>query len=208
MNSKGRPAFDYEPGELVYFWRTQESGKGRQQPGTRRGRFLGPARVLATETRKEPDGSLRPGSAVWLVRGRSLLKCCPEQLRRASAREELLETLAQRSHHEAATPWTFHRVVEEIGGNRYEDASGEAPSAGEWHRAQHPDEEVTPPRFRLRGKRAGPEQVEDEDMEEPEAPTSSAPASPASYYRSHLRWEHRRTCLVERTFRGPVWRGQ
>ena len=178
MNSKGKPAFDYEPGELVYFWRTQESGKGRQQPGTRRGRFLGPARVLATETRKESDGSLRPGSAVWLVRGRSLLKCCPEQLRRASAREELLETLAQRNQHEAATPWTFHRVVEEIGGNRYEDASNEAPSTEEWHRAQHPDEEVTPPRFRLRGKRAGPERAEDEDMEEPEAPTPSAPSRP------------------------------
>ena len=26
MNSKGKLAFDYEPGELVYFWRTQESG--------------------------------------------------------------------------------------------------------------------------------------------------------------------------------------
>ena len=117
---------------------------------------------------------------MWLVRGRPLLKCCPEQLRRTSAREELLESLAQRSQHEAAPPWTFHRVVEEIGGNRYEDAFREAPSTSEWHRAQHPDEGITPPRFRMRGKRSGPEQAEDEDMEEPEAATRPRTNGPTS----------------------------
>lgn len=44
------------------------------------GKFLGPARVLATETRKEPDGSLRAGSIVWLYRAGRLIKAAPEQL--------------------------------------------------------------------------------------------------------------------------------
>ena len=56
-NSRSRPCYDYEAGELVYFWRTQEAGK----KGLKQGRFLGPARVLATERRREADGRLRPG---------------------------------------------------------------------------------------------------------------------------------------------------
>ena len=62
---------------------------------------MGPARILATEKHREVDGGLTPGSSVWLVRGRNLLKCCPEQLRRASEREELVEAL---STPENATP--------------------------------------------------------------------------------------------------------
>ena len=82
-NSRHKPRLDFEPGELVFFWRTQESGQSRTSPGSKRGRLLGPARILAVETAREADGTLKPGSAVWLVRGRSLMKCCPEQLRRA-----------------------------------------------------------------------------------------------------------------------------
>ena len=110
----------------MFFWRTQESGQGRTAPGSKHGRFLGPARILATEGRKE-DGTLRPGSSIWLVRGRSLMKCSPEQLRHASDREAHLEALATRTA-EGGTPWTFTRVAEEIGGNRYEDISGEVPT--------------------------------------------------------------------------------
>ena len=51
----------------VYCWRKQVSGKN---PG-KNGMFLGPARVLATETKKDFEGNLAPSSSVWLVRGRS-----------------------------------------------------------------------------------------------------------------------------------------
>ncbi|OLQ04719.1 Retrovirus-related Pol polyprotein from transposon TNT 1-94 [Symbiodinium microadriaticum] len=101
-------------------------------------RFLGPARILAMEGRREADGSHRP----------------------ASPREELLESLAA-SNHGDGTPWTFNRLAEEIGGNRFEDITGERPTTPEWHRAQNPDEEAPPPRFRVRGKRAAPEEAED-----------------------------------------------
>ncbi|OLP78279.1 hypothetical protein AK812_SmicGene41561 [Symbiodinium microadriaticum] len=175
LNSRSKPVYDFRPGELVYFWRTQESGQGRRQPGSKHGKFLGPARVLATETRRESDGTLRPGSAVWCVRGRSLLKCCPEQLRHASEREELLEGLA-RDHGEEETPWTFTKVAEEIGGNQYQDISNEKPDDREWSRSQNIQEEAPPVRYRFRGKRAEPEPA-DEIMREPEE--RSQPSQPS-----------------------------
>ena len=154
MNSRTKPAYDYVPGELIYYWRSQDSEKGRRQPGGKHGRFQGPARALAVETRRDDQAQLRPGSAVWCVRGRSLIKCAPEQLRRASEREELVESLTEGSR---ATPWTFTKVAEEIGGNQYQDASLDVPSIAEWQRAQDIEEEEPPGKVRIRGKRPGPD---------------------------------------------------
>ena len=69
-NSRARPLPDYEPGELVYFWRTQDATQGRRSPGSKRGRFLGPARILAMEQRTAEDGTRRVAGAIWLVRGK------------------------------------------------------------------------------------------------------------------------------------------
>eukprot|EP00439_Symbiodinium_sp_Y106_P029505 s2527_g3.t1 len=151
-NSRSKRVLDYQPGELVFFWRQQDSSKNRQGPGSKRGYFMGPARILVTETRRNPDGSLQPGSSVWCVRGRQPVKCCVEQLRRASPREELVETLVQGD----ATPWTFTRVAEQIGGNQFEDVSSDSPHLEEWLRAQEPEEEQQPVRRRLRSKRPAP----------------------------------------------------
>ncbi|CAE7216023.1 RE1 [Symbiodinium sp. CCMP2592] len=179
MNSRTRPVFDYQPGELVYYWRSQVSGQSRKHPGSKHGYFLGPARILATEQRRDAEGHLYPGSAVWCVRGRHLVKCCPEQLRRASEREELLEALAG-EHTGDATPWSFDKVAEEIGGNQYEDVSQERPPPEEWRRAQDPEQEVPPARFRVRGKRALP-QSEAGEMEvwNEEDATPSQPSRPS-----------------------------
>eukprot|EP00439_Symbiodinium_sp_Y106_P025508 s4411_g3.t1 len=195
LNSRTKPVYDYRPGELVYFWRTQESGQSRKSPGSKAGRFLGPARVLATETRREADGTLRPGSAVWCVRGRSLLKCCPEQLRHASEREELLEGLA-RDHGEAETPWTFTKVAKEIGGNQYQDISDEKPDTTEWERSQDVREEVPPVRYRYRGKRAEPEPSDIPMEEREEQPVPSQPSRPrvtpsASFLDHSEKWTER-----------------
>ena len=188
-HSRARPVRDYLPGELVYFWRTQESGKHKTAPGTHKGRFLGPARVLATETKRDAQGQLRPGSAIWLVRGRQLIKCAPEHLRHASPREELIESLTSQ---EQRVPWTFHRVAQEIGGNQYEDLSQQAiPSAGEWRRAQDPTQEEQPVRYRMSQKRPPPppegdhqEEAEermhvDEEGSLPQRPRLSQPAAQA-----------------------------
>ena len=57
------------------------------------GSFVGPARVLAVETRVDEQGNLRPGSCVWLHRAGRLIKAAPEQLRAASDRERAIEEL-------------------------------------------------------------------------------------------------------------------
>ena len=172
MNSRSRELCVYRPGDLVYFWRTQESGQHKRHPGTSQGRFLGPARVLAMESRSTEDGQERPGHAVWLVRGRSLLKCAPEQLRPASHREELVDSLAQ----DSATPWTFSRLTAEIGGNQFEDISTEIPPESEWRRAQDVTQEVPPSRTRLRGKRPVPLSAPTEDLDLEEVSEPSQPS--------------------------------
>ena len=162
-NSRTRPVFDYQPGELVFYWRQQDSSRHRQGPNSKKGQFMGPARVLAMETKREPNGDLKPGSTVWCVRGRQLIKCCVEQLRRASQREELIDVMAEQDR----TPWTFNRVAEQIGGNQFEDVSGQLPSTSEWWRAQEPTEEAPPVRVRFRGKRAAtaaPPEDSDEEL--------------------------------------------
>ena len=170
QHSRPRRLYDYVPGELVFFWRSQESNKNRRAPGGKHGRFLGPARVLATETRREDDGQLRPGSAVWCIRGKQLIKCCPEQLRRASEREALIEELST----DTRVPWTFTKVATEIGGNQFQDVSGEAPDDEEWARAQDPQREDQPSmRQRIRGKRPGVSR--DTESGKPVAPPAQRP---------------------------------
>ena len=161
QHSRPQRVYDYVPGELVFFWRSQESNKSRRSPGGKHGRFLGPARILATETRRDDDGHLRPGSSVWCISGKQLIKCCPEQLRRASEREALVEELST----DVKVPWTFTKVAEELGGNQFQDVSQEAPDEAEWQRAQDSGEERPPPLRRLRGKRPEPPPATDE-MEE------------------------------------------
>ena len=181
INSRHRPCYNYVPGELVFFWRSQESGKGRRQPGTRQGRFLGPARILATETRKSDTGELSPGGAVWLVRGRNLIKCAPEQLRRATEREEILEGLSAQAGQ--PTPWTFTQVAETLGGNQFQDATKDVPELQEWRRAQEASEAPQPTRLRFRTKRPAPvaptaEGGEDAEMEPSPEQEAAPPQRP------------------------------
>ena len=182
-HSRARPVRDYVPGELVYFWRTQESGKHKSAPGTHKGRFLGPARILATETKKDQQGLVRP------VGTRPAIDQVRARMRHASPREELIEALASRDQ---KICWTFHRVAQEIGGNQYEDLSQQAiPSESEWQKAQDPTQEVQPVRYRVNHKRpppsssgALPEPTEDhmsdgEGESLPQRPRLSAPSSEA-----------------------------
>ena len=138
----------------MYYWRKQVSGKHNSNQRQKQGCFLGPARVLATETHRESDGQLRAGSSIWIIRGRRLLKCCAEQLRFATKREELLEHLS--SSEDAKAPWTCNRLTEGLGGNEFDDVSQDQPTEDEWMRDQDPTQQAVPmevpasPRVRLR----------------------------------------------------------
>ena len=148
LNSKGKNYPEVEPGDLVFMWRKQVSGS----KVAKYGQFVGPARVLAVETRLLDDGSTKVTSNVWCVRGRRLLKCSIEQLRKASEKETLLSELAAGEYED----WDFHRVAKQLGGNEYEDISAEKPSLEEWQRAQDP-RHAWQPTIRCRGKRSNPE---------------------------------------------------
>ena len=64
-----------------------------------------------------------------------MVKCCVEQLRPASDREERLEHLGEG---EPEVPWTFPRITQELGGNEYEDVSMEVPEQEDWEAAPWP----------------------------------------------------------------------
>ena len=147
-HSRPRTVTQYVPGDLVYIWRKQVSG----QSAVKGGSFIGPARILAVEKHQSTDGTVKEGSSIWCVRGRRLLKCSPEQLRKASEKETLLSEL-EANHYE---DWDFHRVAQELGGNEYLDVSSEIPDEQEWQRAQDPTMEWQPT-HRCRGKKSDPE---------------------------------------------------
>ena len=173
-HSKHRRCLDYQAGELVYIWRQQLTGQDAQQNKAGKGRFVGPARILATESVKDDHGELRRGSSVWLFRGRRLLKCCPEQLRRASDREVII---AEIHDPDPAATWDFPKVAQQLGGNDFDDMT-EVPSEEEWHRASEPQHEWQPTvRYRHKsGPPATPRSrspMRDVLPAEPEASTSS-----------------------------------
>ena len=81
----------FKPGDLVFYWRKQFGNHGVETKGQnfKKGGFIGPARVLATETKVESDGQRRPTQHVWLFRGSKLLKATPNLLRHAREREDI-----------------------------------------------------------------------------------------------------------------------
>ena len=167
-HSRGRPVPDYQPGDLVFVWRQQVSG----QSSVKGGSFVGPVRLLAIEHRQSADGSVKPTSSAWCVRGRRLWKCSTEQLRHASSREQLLHEL----HGPTVETWDFHRIAAQLGGNEFLDVSKEVPTEVEWEAAQDPTRQAPEPplwvpRHRRQGKR-GP-------SPEPEAPMEDVEQSAA-----------------------------
>ena len=149
-HSKGRTLIDYQPGDLVYIWRQQVSG----QTTAKGGAFVGPARVLALEHHISKDGTRKPGSSVWCVRGRRLWKCSMEQLRMASEKEVLLHEL----YSSQPESWDFHRIAEQLGGNEYLDLSKEVPTDMEWEAGHEQPAIPWKPTHRYAGKR-GPSPV-------------------------------------------------
>ena len=125
-----RRAQTFMPGDLVYYWRRQLPPKDRGSFQT--GKFIGPARVLATETRREGD-QLRPGSIVWIHRAGRLLKAAPEQLRKATPVEEDMEELRG----PVELPWTITGLATDPRRRTYIDISEETPDDEEWEEARH-----------------------------------------------------------------------
>lgn len=196
-NSRGQRVLDFSAGDLVFIWRKQQPHKTQQgKPG--QGKFIGPARILATERARDQQGHLKQGSSIWLVRGRRLLKCSAEQLRHASPREQLLEEL----HSEDPQPWSFTKVSNDLGGNEYDDLTEAEVPLQEWHRASDPLLEMQPSK-RFRGKNrvlvprasaapAGDDQAVEQDLLDEFAPEAGGSSSSRAA-RSRSPTRHRAT---------------
>lgn len=118
-HSGSRRLHEFRPGDLVFYWRKQLVGDNRPSGSQtfRSGAFLGPARVLATETRVNSDGTYRAGSCIWIVRGTRLFKVAPQQLRPASEREEAWCELEE----DHPLPWTISGCLDTAGRKTYLD---------------------------------------------------------------------------------------
>ena len=141
-----RPLKSFVPGDLVFYWRRQVAGREKER-GFTIGSFVGPARVLAVETRTDEAGKLRPGSRVWLHRGGRLIKAAPEQLRAASERERAIEELKG----PVEIPWTITSLATHPQRKTYEDVSKDLPTDMDWEEAC----EQPSLSHRIRGKRPG-----------------------------------------------------
>ena len=94
------------PGDLVYAWRrmTPKHDGNKHFKG---GQFVGPYRVLATETRTNSEEELRASHVIWLYRGGQLIKAAPQQFRPATAREESWSELTDPT----PIPWTIAETL-------------------------------------------------------------------------------------------------
>eukprot|EP00435_Cladocopium_sp_Y103_P070486 s548_g35.t1 len=173
-NSRHRQVRDFSAGDLVYIWRKQLTGQDAGQNKQGSGRFVGPARILATEMKRDQQGELQRGSSIWLVRGRRLIKCCAEQLRHATDKEHIIHEL----HQPDTQPWTFPKVAEELGGTEFDDYT-EVSSAMEWERANDPEEEWQPAyRFRQKRTPTAADLRAAQDPRPPPARVSQEPPAP------------------------------
>lgn len=177
---------DFLPGDVVYYWRRQVPLK--EKTTHNQGRFIGPARVLATETRRDSEGEWRPGSVVWLHRGGRLLKCAPEQLRKASPYELQIESLTG----PIEIPWMITTLATDPKRRTYVDLSMDKPNREEWTEAHeeppvrtHHGENIPETRMRKKGTvesrhaKRGSEEAALPDEHDPRPPPSrSAPSVP------------------------------
>ena len=90
IHTKNRKLRVFSPGDLVYYWR--KKNKGAHEAAGKKGKFFGPARVLATGTKLATAVGARqemPSGEVWLSRGGRLIVAAVTQLRLATDKEVL-----------------------------------------------------------------------------------------------------------------------
>ena len=138
-----RTQVHYSPGDLVFYWRLTVSKQDGEQP-FRKGKFVGPARVLATETKQTTEG-LERSDIIWLHRSGRLIRATPGQLRPASSREIAFEELKG----PLQVPWNISSLPKEPGKHSYEDITKDQPTDMEYEQ----DFDESPPLVRHRSKR-------------------------------------------------------
>ena len=138
QNSRSKKVKQYIPGDLVYYLRHRTprrapSNVDVDMPRMRIARWFGPARVLASETRRDETGTIcAPSSTVWLVSCGRLLKTHMDQLRHASERELIIANASNTM----ATPWTFSMLTSSLQKGSFEDLTSSRAERFELKRKQ------------------------------------------------------------------------
>ena len=127
LNSKPQKQTQFFPGDLVYYKRYKAPAQSLSRSGVdvtgipTLSRWYGPARILATETKRtegQQHVSYRPGHIVWLVAGGRLKRCSIHQIRHCSERERLL---AEASGGFMTYPWSFTDLIHKVEFGRYDN---------------------------------------------------------------------------------------
>ena len=146
----------------MYYWRKQN--KGAHADGGKKGKFFGPARVLATGTKiatMDDQSQRAPSGEVWLSRGGRLIVAAHTQLRLASD----AEVVEYQILHPREMPWTIIDGKEKLMPGQYEDIRAEFPEDEDFEMsardvAGHYDEREAAPesrRVRSRSPRGRPQ---------------------------------------------------
>ena len=125
------------PGDLVFYWRT--TVPANENHSWNQGVYLGPARVLAVETKRDKDHRLHPSNVAWLVRGTKLIKVALEQVRHASAREASLHELNK----PLQLPWAFTGIAADLQKGEYYDHTGVGPTSSQSSSVEPQEEQPT-----------------------------------------------------------------
>jgi len=159
--ARARKVPDFQPGDIVYYYRRGRSGGAKQT-----GRFLGPAKILAIEPAESKE--VESHSVIWLAHGVQMIRAAPEHLRRATQLEiglsqyNTTNTRVLPSHAKGLQP---HFV--DLGAPPTAEESGEIESEG--------DRGEEPPRKKARRSRTVdpgpidvvPEHMDDDDDDSP-----------------------------------------
>ena len=151
-----RQAFQFECGQLVYFFR-----RGRGHGNRYESRWYGPAKVVCVEktSHAEADGNMRnstQGSIIWIAHGTTLYRCAPEQLRLVTREVQNLSGLFGRSSmpseilKDAQSSQRYQDIHKDLEGLKPDDEVHESNPNEEPSLLEPPHSQE--PRFRVHGK--------------------------------------------------------
>ncbi|CAE7185545.1 unnamed protein product [Symbiodinium microadriaticum] len=108
-------------GDLIYYRRLKEPADQAansivDKSRMRIGRFYGPGRVLASETKVEPDGR-KASHMIWIISQGRVKKPHSSQLRHATEQERLIS----KAFEQQAMPWIFSALIRLLDKGEYDD---------------------------------------------------------------------------------------
>ena len=123
LNVKTRAPEHYHPGDLVFYRRMKEPSDTPasavvDRPRVRVGRYYGPGRVLACET-KVTDGGRKASQMIWIIAQVRFKKCQSSQFRHASEQARIMSGAFQQQ----AMPWTLSSLTRLLDRGEYDDES-------------------------------------------------------------------------------------